>query len=131
MKLAAFRSSLLVVLIGISAASFGRSIGTPALSATASGMANQSSLTLTLYLTDALHLSQTQAWAVRECTRTELQNLAISSDENASPDARLQAVQQYEESMSRILTPSQFKAFQRLESRAAVTATVSRVLAVR
>lgn len=103
----------------------------PVLDAGAKDAASQGALSITLYLTDALHLSQGQAQAVRECTRLELEQLAATPQGNAPADAPLLVQQEYEARMATILSPEQFRAFRQLQRGPLVVATVSRVLAAR
>ncbi|KAA9338188.1 hypothetical protein F0P96_04900 [Hymenobacter busanensis] len=123
------RSALLVALLGMRTVGFAAADNP--INKAISESATQGALTVTLYLTDALHLSQTQTWAVRECTRTELQQLAVASENASTPDAALQAHQQYDAAMQRILTPAQYTHFLQIERTAPMTAAVSRVLASR
>lgn len=118
-----------LLLPGLSFVSFGAN--EPVLNPGAKDAASQGALSITLYLTDALHLSQAQALAVRECTRHELEQLAATPQDNAAPDAPLLVQKQYEEAMSRILNPEQYRSFRQLERGPLVVGTVSRVLAAR
>lgn len=120
---------ILLLLPGLSFTSLGAN--EPALGPGAKDAARQGALSLTLYLTDALHLSQAQSLAVRECTRRELEQAALKADADRTTGMPLQVEQQYEAAMQRILTPAQFNAFRRLERGPLVTSTLSRVLASR
>lgn len=103
----------------------------PVLNPGAKDAAGQGALSISLYLTDALHLSQNQAQAVRECTRHELEQLAATPEATAAPDAPLLVQKEYEEGMARILSPEQYRTFQQLQRGPLVTGAVSRVLASR
>ncbi|RTQ46526.1 hypothetical protein EJV47_21475 [Hymenobacter gummosus] len=117
-----------LLLPGLHFTSFGAN--GPVLTPDAKAAADQGALSLTLYLTDALHLTQAQAVKVRECTRQELQLLAASPT-SGTPDATLEVQKDYETAMAGILTPTQFTAFRALERGPIVTSTLSRVLAAR
>jgi hypothetical protein len=120
---------LALLLPGLSFRSFGGR--GPQLLPNAQEAADRGALALTLYLTDALHLTQTQSWAVRACTRQELQQLAAAPEAGTSPDAVLLVQAPYDDAMAAILTPTQYRAFQQLERGPLVASTVSRVLAAR
>ncbi|GAB2966612.1 hypothetical protein GCM10027048_41510 [Hymenobacter coalescens] len=118
-----------LLLTGLRVSSFGNN--GPALPPDARDTANQSALSLTLYLTDALHLSQTQSWAVRACTQRELQQLAATPAAADTAEVALRAQEVYEAAMARILTPEQYRAFEQLERGQLVSSIVARVLAAR
>jgi hypothetical protein len=113
-----------LLLPGLSFTSFGAN--EPVLNPGAKDAAGQGALSISLYLTDALHLSQTQAQAVRACTRHELEQLATTP-----ADAPLRVQKEYELAMAHILSPEQYRSFQQLERGPLVVSTVSRVLAAR
>lgn len=118
-----------LLLPGLSFVSFGAN--EPVLNPGAKDAADQGALSITLYLTDALHLTQAQAQAVRECTRHELEQLAATPQGNAPADMPLLVQKEYEEGMAKILSPAQYRSFQQLERGPLVVGTVSRVLAAR
>ncbi|MCC3157484.1 hypothetical protein LJ737_09550 [Hymenobacter sp. 15J16-1T3B] len=118
-----------LLLPGLSFTSFGAN--EPVLNPGAKDAAGQGALSISLYLTDALHLTQAQAQAVRECTRHELEQLATTPGAASPADAPLQVQKEYELAMARILNPEQYRAFQQLERGPLVISTVSRVLAAR
>ncbi|RAK65126.1 hypothetical protein [Hymenobacter edaphi] len=118
-----------LLLPGLSFTSFGAN--EPVLNPGAKDAADQGALSITLYLTDALHLSQAQAQAVRACTRHELEQLAATPGAATPATAPLQVQKEYELAMARILNPEQYRSFQLLERGPLVVSTVSRVLAAR
>lgn len=102
----------------------------PTLTPDARRAADQAALSLTLFLTDALHLTQGQVIKVKECTRQEMQQLATTPTTDA-PATTQQVQQAYATTMATILTPEQFRTFDALQHGPTMAATVARVLAAR